>query len=193
MQPKMEHVLVIGGSGILRELCCRFADRGKAVSVVGRDKKKIVTIVSDTQKSPGVVNPIDVDYTDIPAFKHKLTEAIAHLGPPEIIIDYSDPEAGETREFLLHFAAEKSPDCRFYDLLKLKLTGPESPFADRRTQAEKAGIDYYGIIMGFSVKGEDVGPLTAKEMASEVLASIVQGEKESVVGTIVRHHKKSPE
>jgi hypothetical protein len=187
MQPKMDHALVVGGSGILRDLCCRLAEDGKAVSVVGRDKKRIVAMVADTQTAPGLINPIDINYTNLPAFEFRLKEAVAHLGPPSFIFDFTNPEAKETRDCLLRVAADQSPECRFYDLLKIKLAGPESPFADRRTQAEKAGIDYYGIILGFSVKGEDVGPLTAEEIGGEVMAIMSKNEKESVVGTIVRH------
>lgn len=191
MKPNMEHVLVIGGSGILRDLCRRLADDGKAVSVVARDKKRIVTMVADTQKSPGLVNPIEVDYTDIPAFEYKLTEAIAHLGPPAIIIDFINPKMEKARNSLFKFAIESCPESRFYDLLKVKLTGPENPFAERRARAQEAGIDYIGIMLGFSIKGEDVGPLSAEEIGAEVMTVLEMGEKEAVVGTVVRKMKGS--
>ena len=82
----MEHVIVIGGSGILRGLCIHWAEEGKVILVVGRDKSKIVEMVAQTQKAPGLINPIAVDYLQVPALQKKLIEAVAHLGRPTMTV-----------------------------------------------------------------------------------------------------------
>ena len=51
----MEHIVVIGGTGLLRGICIHFANEGMAVSVITRNKELIVEIVAETQKSPGLI------------------------------------------------------------------------------------------------------------------------------------------
>ncbi len=113
----MEHVLIIGGGGLLRKVSLHFAENGQVVSVVGRDKSKIIEMVAATQKAPGLINPIAVDYTDIPALRQRLIEAVAHLKAPVLTIVRINPKAVSVRPAVAQFLREQATGCPMFDLL----------------------------------------------------------------------------
>ena len=112
----MEHVIVIGGSGILRGLCIHWAEEGKVVSVVGRDKAKIVEMVAQTQKAPGLINPVAVDYLQVPTLQKKLIEAVAHLGRPTMTVTWIRPEGFLARQSVAGFLNDQASGSRLFDL-----------------------------------------------------------------------------
>jgi hypothetical protein len=169
----MEHVLMIGGSRKLRGVGCHYAEQGRVVSVIGRDKIKIIEMVAVTQKAPGLINPIDVDYNDLPALIEKLTEAVAHLGPPKLTIARMTPEATSAHQVLAGFLNEKAPGSRMFDIIcgKPDLSGdvesvlnPDFKILCRR------------IMLGSATEGGESRPLTEQEICTGVMEAINQDQ-----------------
>lgn len=169
----MEHVLVIGGSGILRGLSCHFAEQGRVVSVVARNKDRIVEMISETQKSPGLINPIALDYTDTPALQAKLIEAVAHLGPPELTITRMTPDASSAHQVLVGFLNEKAPGSRMFDIICGK--------PDYSKDVESAlnpdfKILCRRIVLGSVTEGDESRMLTEQEICAGVMEAINQDQ-----------------
>jgi NAD(P)-dependent dehydrogenase (short-subunit alcohol dehydrogenase family) len=172
----MEHVLIIGGSGLLREVSKDFAEQGKVVSVVARDKAKIVEMVAETQKAPGLINPIAIDYTDVPALQAKLVEAAAHLGPPVITVAWVNPEAFMARQSIAGFLNDRASGSRMYDLL-CGQSGSAGLLS-----AHSFKIMYHRIIIGSISETDDSRRPNKEEIRNGIFNAISQNKQEFVIG-----------
>ncbi len=146
----MEHVLVIGGSGILRGVCRHFAGEGKAVSVIARSKERIIEMVAETQKSPGLIIPIAVDYTQADDLRDKLDEAAAHLGPPILTICRIAPDAAPTRKAVAEFLNDNAAGTQMIDVIC-----EESPNV-KPEWADELDVVYCQIIVGSSIEENEI-------------------------------------
>ncbi len=84
----MDHIMIIGGTGMLRGLAKKFSSEGAVVSVIARNRDRLIDLVKETRTDAGIINPVNVDYTNLKAFAHKMFEAKAHLGPPRAVITW---------------------------------------------------------------------------------------------------------
>jgi hypothetical protein len=177
----MDHILVIGGSGILRGLCCHFAEQGKVVSVLARNKDRIVEIIAETQREPGLINPIVVDYTDIPALRHKLVEAVTYLGQPEMTITWMNQEAFLAHQAVADFLSDHAAGSKMFDLC----CGREnSAGCGGLVSAHSFKVIYRRIVIGRPSGKDRSNRLTDEEICSGVLEAIGRDRAEFVIGEV---------
>ena len=85
MQAK-KHALVIGGTGMLKNVCLALACQGFAVSVIGRTTSKFQRLISESP--PGSIFPIVADYNTDAVFDAVRT-AIIRRGPFDLIVSWT--------------------------------------------------------------------------------------------------------
>lgn len=172
----MEHVLIVGGSGLLREVSKDFAEQGKVVSVIARDKARIVEMISETQKAPGLINAIAVDYTDVPALQAKLVEAAAHLGPPVMTLAWVDPEAFMAHQAIAGFLNDHASGSRMYDLL-CGQSGSAGLLS-----AHNFKIMYHRIVIASVGGGNNSHRPDNEEIRNGIFEAIRQNKQEFIIG-----------
>lgn len=176
----MEHILIIGGSGILRSVCRRLAEDGNVVSVVARNKDRIVEMIAETQKAQGLINPIAVDYNDIPALQQKLIEAVAHLGSPLFTITRINPEAFLARQSVAGFLNDHAAGSRMFDLL---CGQADSSNLVGLLSAHNFKIMYRRIILGSIGEGDNSRRADHGEVLVGILEAIKQDRVDFVIGS----------
>ncbi|MDX9858286.1 MAG: hypothetical protein RBT76_10880 [candidate division Zixibacteria bacterium] len=180
----MAHCLVVGGTGMLRTVAIVLAEAGHRVSVVARNKERLVGLIRDTQRSPGVINPIAVDYSDRAAFEAKLREATAVLGPIAMAVVWIRSDAADSLAVVARLLGEQSDPCQVYRILGSQAADP-SVTTDAHSPFDNiAGVSYRTVILGFKREHERSRWLTDDEISAGVLDAIANDRLAAVVGTV---------
>jgi hypothetical protein len=177
----MDHILVVGGSGVLRDVCRHFADEAYVVSVVARDKSRIVEMVAESQKAPGLINPITVDYTDITALQSKLIEAATLLGQPKLTLARINPKAFLARQSVAGFLTDHATGSRMFDLCCAEKGGTESAGL---LSAHNFKIFYRKIILGSIFESDRARKLASDEICAGVIEAIEKDATEFIIGIV---------
>jgi len=169
-----EHALVVGGSGMLAELCRRLAGSGWQVTVVGRNAAKLARA---TARDPHL-HPLSVDYEDVETFAAALASATGARGPftlavcwirswsPPALLAVADslPAGGS----LFHVLGSQGSDASATAIAEL----------ERRER-----LDYRQVQLGAVVEDGRRRWLTDEEISAGVYAAIAADRPYFLVGT----------
>ncbi|QFT87520.1 short chain dehydrogenase [Bacillus sp. THAF10] len=168
----MKQALVIGGTGMLKEVCIWLTEQDFHVTVVARYPVKMEALIAAA--SPEKITPVLADYMQTAQLKSKLQ------GQYDLIIAWvhSGGEAAvqmllaKTNEFY-HVLGSRA------DLKKIKegLKIPES-------------CNYHQVQLGFILQGESSRWLKNSEIAAGVIEAVKRKQPRSLVGTIEPWEKR---
>jgi hypothetical protein len=169
---RFAHALIVGGSGMLAELCRSLCDRSDRVSVLARNERRIRAIGA-------AVEAVACDYNDGVG----LAEVLAQLEPPDLVIAWIHGRAPQARRTLAECVAAEG---RFVQVLGSAQADPSHPerLTEMSLAADALPIDYQAVVLGFVVEGGKSRWLTNAEISSGVFAAIESGAPLSVVGTV---------
>lgn len=177
------HALVVGGTGMLREVSLTLAERGHPVSVVARNRRRLRSLADEAERRGGAVYCIPVDYRDGDALTAALRDAVAAHGPLELAVVWIHSIAPEAP--LQVARATVAASCRFFHLLGSAAADPSAPDTGRRERFESIpGLSYHEVVLGFVLEGRRSRWLTNDEIAAGVLAAIDSAAARSVVGAV---------
>lgn len=80
------HTLVVGGTGMLRDLCLALALRGHTVSVIAQDTRRLESLVEEAATHGARVHPLPVDYGHEIQLENRIRAAIAAQGPISLAV-----------------------------------------------------------------------------------------------------------
>jgi hypothetical protein len=135
----MAHVIVVGGTGMLREVSLFLAKHDNTVSVIGLEREDLNGLALEAQKFNGRINPILVDYRDPQALEQGLCEAMRFFGPLTLAVAWITPDAlpGAANTLAAVISAH-SPVCRYFQVLPGgEITGKDRRFLDNLPGAGK--------------------------------------------------------
>lgn len=75
------HTLVVGGTGMLRDLCLSLALRGQVVSVIAQDAARLDALRIEAERHGKIINPLPVDYGHAVQLSNRIRAAQALHGP----------------------------------------------------------------------------------------------------------------
>jgi len=182
MRTMMNHCMIVGGTGMLREVAIKMAGEGNVVSVIGRSQEKLIDLVRDTRQVSGIINPVMVDYTDTTALAAKLNEAISHLGPIKTAIVWIHADSPGSRTTLLDHLTTSCPGCRVFDLHGHKAADPDTQGEQDNSVFE--AIEYHKIIMGWQEVGNSSRWLKNEEIVAGVFEAVEKDKTLHIIGTV---------
>jgi NAD(P)-dependent dehydrogenase (short-subunit alcohol dehydrogenase family) len=153
------HALVVGGSGMLAGVCRGLAVRGYSVSVVARGSQRLEALRSEQ------ITPVQVDYTDLPAFEAALQAAIVEQGPIGLAVCWIRSWEPDSLRLVAGVLPDQTP---LYHVLGTSGT----------RSAELAAVEYRVIRLGR--KGDRW--LTNEEISAGVLEAIARESADFLVG-----------
>ncbi len=74
----MSHILIAGGTGMLKNVSIYHAKHAVNISVIARSQTGFDNLISE-KTGPGFINPIKVDYSNSKLLKEKIISAIDSL------------------------------------------------------------------------------------------------------------------
>jgi hypothetical protein len=181
----MPNSLVIGGTGMLRDVCLYLADSGYDVIVVARTESELQNLYAETLTMDGNILPRRSDYRVIPMFKSKLMDDIRRVGDISLAVTWIHSDAPEASEAVAELIGATDGNCRVFDILGSPIYNPENLVEDRRDYYEQFGnISYNRVLLGYKVENGESRWLTDEEIAAGVRAAIESDRKETLVGQV---------
>ncbi len=113
----MAHVLVVGGTGTLKDVSMFLAQHDNTVSVIARDAERLTSLVAESGDFVGQINPVNVDYNQTDELRTALFDAIAAHGPIILVVNWMRTYAINGAQTLSEIINRTSPICRYFQVL----------------------------------------------------------------------------
>lgn len=180
----MSHVLVVGGTGMLKDVSLYFAFHGMNVSVIARDQNKFEELIL-SKDSYGFINPVRVDYSDYEQLKQKLCNAISIYGPIETAVCWIHSTAPEAIYIIAKLLNESNIPVKLYHVLGSESSNPSIANEDfKQTLYRFKNIAYKKIILGFVTEDEKSRWLTNIEIGNGVIDALKKDDEVFIVGKV---------
>lgn len=177
LEERAGHALVVGGTGMLRQVAMELS-RTHRVSVVARDAGRLAELRQEVK--PGVICPIAQDYRNLPALRAAMRAAEREFGPIRLAVLWAPDEVAAA------VAGELKTDARLLRVLGSRAIEPSADpdAARRRTLVGGVRPEYQEVILGFVVSHGGARWLTRDEISGGVLQAIADGSPRHIVGTV---------
>lgn len=180
----MSHVLITGGTGMLREVSLYFAAHGMNVSVIARNPEKFEELIL-SKGSYGFINPVRVDYSDYEQLKRKLANAVNIYGPVETAVNRIHSTAPEAPHIIAEILNESDIPLKYFHVLGSEYANPLNQKEDfKETFNIYKNISYRKIILGFVIENEKSRWLTDTEISNGVIDALKKDEEVFIVGKV---------
>lgn len=184
----MTHILIVGGTGMLKDVSCYFLSCGFTISLIARNIKGIEDIILN-KKEEGYVNPLVLDYHNYDELKKKISIAIESHGPIQTTINWIHSSAAEAHLIISDILNFQNIPFRYYDIIGSSNLKSISDFiAIRRKGFEKfSNLLYRSIILGHIKKDDNTFRwLNHLEISNGVIDAIKSDSDMNIVGRIDR-------
>ena len=171
------HALVVGGTGMLRDVSLELVRRGYEVSVIARSPQRLARL----QQEAGLrFHAVQVDYRDTGALIEALERQVAQLGPIVLAVVWVHSVASEAP-----YVIARHVQGRYFHVLGSAVADPSRPDPDRsRRFAALPHLHYREVILGFVLEPGGSRWLTHDEISRGVLEAIDRDAPRWIVGTV---------
>jgi len=197
MPTRPPHALIVGATGMLRDVALHLAARGCTVTAVARDPDRLAALAGEAAGLPGRIEPAALDYADDDRLRRALTHAIAVNGPLSLVVAWIRPGAPRALDTVAACADAGAAEgaagrCRFFRVLGSAAADPATPRKGKGARYRAMeGLDYREIVLGFRIEGDRSRWNTKEEIAAGVIDAIERDLSEHVVG-VVRPWEMNP-
>lgn len=182
---RINHSLVIGGTGMLSEAALTLGEHSDALSIIARTRKSLDFLGTRLLDSPAVYNPIQIDYQDVALLKKSLRAAIESYGPIDLVVAWIHSNAQDVPLIVASTAAEKSLVVDFFHVLGSSSAEPQSvPNPMELRLRTIPGLKYHKVILGFVREGGNSRWLTNQEISRGVIDAVLADAPEHFVGVV---------
>jgi len=172
----MSHALIIGGSGMLKETSIWVAINYDYVTVIGRSKKKMDSLINQCNN----INPLYLDYHNTSNLKLEIEEQIRKLGNVDLIVAWLHSTAPTALPTIINLVTKHPNNWRLVHIL-----GSSSNLETiKKTLSVPENCTYSQVQLGFVRDNNTSRWLTNTEISSGVIRAISQKEVNYIVGTI---------
>ncbi|MDW0112008.1 Rossmann-fold NAD(P)-binding domain-containing protein [Sporosarcina saromensis] len=167
-----QHVLVIGGTGMLAGVSRYLAKEGCIVSVIGRTILKLDQLIEDCP--PHSIYPIQADYNTNEIFT-KVIDAIKNRGPFSVIVSWTPNY--QTLERICELNEQENT----FRLIHVK--GSRRYFDDEEIRIP-LNCNYEKVFLGFVMEAGNTRWLTHEEIADGVIQQMLAPIEDRIVGQL---------
>ncbi|PGB04733.1 short-chain dehydrogenase [Bacillus toyonensis] len=171
------HVLVIGGTGMLKKVSMWLCEQGFHVSIIGRDEVKLEN-VKRASSAPENITCLPLDYHNNDDVKIAIKGTIERNGPITLVVAWIHSSAKYALSLICKEIEFSSETHSLFHILGSKAS---------RMTAEKIGgtlCRYHRIILGFILEDTYGRWLTHQEISDGVINGIESNCNEWIVGQI---------
>jgi hypothetical protein len=181
----VDHALVVGGSGMLRDVVVRLASRYATVSVVARTPDRLDAVKAAAAPRSDRVNTIAIDYRDRDAFRAQLLDARGRFGRYAVAVGWIRSSATAARDIVLELMNVGPDIARYFDVVGSTGRHPAAVSVERLRRYE--GLPFVGyrtIVLGFVAECGRSRWLSDKEISDGVMHAVTTDALSSVVGEL---------
>lgn len=175
------HILIIGGTGMLREASTELASQTQCLTSVAHTRESLAALDSTILKRSGKHHMLALDWSEPDAFIGAIMRHIASTEQPDFVLAWTH-NAGLAIRLASMLVTRP---VQFFHVVGSAATNPARVAAQTSgTLQPSAGVDYHQIILGKKGQGNASRWLTDKEISSGVLEAIREKRGRFVVGTL---------
>jgi hypothetical protein len=180
-----EHILVVGGTGMLRGIVKHYVAEGHIVSVVSRTETDLNKMNEAYRDLPGEVHGLTTNYKDTVPFHSIVVDAMKKYGPISKAIAWIHSDADQAPYDLGYLLNEKSIGCSYIRVLGSSVEDPSLITSDRSFfQLNCPNIAYKEVVLGFIIENHHSRWLTHSEICNGILRADVSKKDRRIVGTV---------
>ncbi|SEN57254.1 hypothetical protein [Lihuaxuella thermophila] len=185
MSQQSDHVLVVGGTGMLQGVVQYFAGVGSTVSVVARNVSKLNMLAEKVRDLSGNIHKVAVDYRDTNKFIDVIHHSVVLHGAISKAVVWIHSTAPDAPYALARLLNASSPRCKYFRVLGSAAAHPEKSFDDRDFfKNNYSNLSYHEIILGFVVEQNRSRWLSREEICTGILNVIHQPLERAIIGTV---------
>jgi NADPH:quinone reductase-like Zn-dependent oxidoreductase len=178
-----ENVLVIGGTGMLREAVLQLARHSRSVTVVARGAKRL----SELALRESNIRTIPIDYSNTTGFENALIKSTYGQSNFDLAVVWVHDSSPSAAMQAARFVGSAKRPGKFFHVLSSAVADPSSPSRSRRVDFDRIEhLDYHEVILGFVAgsSGSQSRWLTHQEISNGVIEAIETNASRFVVGTV---------
>lgn len=159
------HALVIGGSGMLKKASLWLAGQGHDVSVIGRNKSRLQTLVDENSR----IHPLPLDYYNFEEFKKAIHSSMVNHGVYKKVVAWIHDREEEILNIIRSEIESVSNDT--WELFHV-LGSSADVDEIKRKLSPIDNCNYYQIQLGFKMENGRSRWLTHDEISDGVIECI---------------------
>lgn len=179
------HALVVGGTGMLRDVAIFLAQSGYHVSVIARKAERLNALAEEAKSTKGKIHPVSVDYRRNDCFMKEVERAKSLYGPIRLAVVWIHATAPESPYDLASHLNHTELSCDYYHVLGSSTANPSKQDESRIKRFRRyAHIYYHEVILGFILENNGSRWLTNREISQGVIEAIQAKAECTVVGVV---------
>ncbi len=178
------HTLVVGGTGMLRDLCLALAIRGHVVSVVAQRPERLVALATEAASHHALINPLAVDYGHEIELTRRVRSAIEAHGPISTAVCWIHSDIPSALPALARLVRGQSPPARIFHVVSAAAARPALLSNPKALGADFPGVAFRRVMLGFKLEPGGSRWLNHEEIWKGVDAAIEHDWPESIVGLV---------
>ncbi|UFJ39752.1 short-chain dehydrogenase [Brevibacillus humidisoli] len=178
------HALVVGGTGMLADVCLWLEREDYHVSVIARNRERLAALVERAER-PNSITSLVLDYTDEQALRRQLRTTMEKNGPIELAVAWIHSNAPRALPICIEeLAGAATSSWRLFHICGSRAyRSPQRPDLPEH-------CCYHQVILGFVLEDRGSRWLTNSEIAEGVIRAISSGKQDSVVGQLEPWEKR---
>ena len=180
-----KHILIVGGTGMLKQTVLMFAEQNCKLSVIARHHSRMNQLLEKAGAASDKINPMIVDYLNLQELDDLLEMAIEKFGRFSSVISWiHGPE--NPAHITISGKCESSQEPIPYYILKGSASyNPKKVNSELTVKlAALPNIALHEIILGFMVEGTKSRWLTNREISMGTFLAVQNKFKSCVIGQI---------
>jgi hypothetical protein len=176
---KLNHALVVGGTGMLAGVSLWLTENGCHLSVIARNPHKMNTLISKSPSSS--ITPLFVDYTNENKLRTEIQRTIRQYGPIQLAVAWIH----STGKNALDIIAEEISKTGGQNWKLFHVVGSSTNLEAAINSVKiPRGCLYRQVQLGFVIENGTSRWLTHDEISNGVIAAIRHDKPLSIVGTV---------
>lgn len=178
----MSHVLIAGGTGMLKNVSLYFTSHGMNVSVIARNPGKFEQLIL-SKGIHGYINPLRADYNDYEQLKRRIVNAVSIYGPIETVVAWIHSSAPEAPHIIAEIVNSYNIPVKYFHILGIEHSDPSAVNEDYKEIFYRLkNIFYRKVILGFIIEDDKSRWLTDTEISNGVIDALKKDDDVFTVG-----------
>ena len=181
----MTHALIIGGTGMLKDVTLYLLNQFDKVSVIARSSDKFKKLQQDAGNLSKNINKLQLDYCNYNDLTPLLIKSIKDFGEINLVVSWVHSTAPLAPVLTAKIINNSSSECDFYEVLGSAFANPENQYEERKEKfSDFEKIVYHKIILGFILESDSSRWLKNEEISKGVIDAIENEKENHIIGTI---------
>ena len=178
----MERILIIGGTGMLRELVLDMAAKGAHLTLVTRHRAKMEALAQNMDNPLGKIHFIEADYRNVEHLRTEIGLNMKYFGPFDKVIAWIHAQGYHTHVDIAELTAR--PSLNYYQILGSMSKDPHAAPDKVAEEMRRMDMKYHQLVLGFVIEKDQSRWLTDDEICDGIKKALNDTQEESIIGTV---------